>query len=309
MYYMCKAYIDLVKDMKPVITKYEDGTNHYKLMDWQKWKKILDDLAKLNPICENIKNLYNIIPVVYRNDNVFELTKREYDDFMIAKNRLIIAMETIISTYELINTKKCVNINAGFDIKLPQFDDIGEFSHCLEDLDFFFKQCPYMKCQEEDIKYGSVDVGSTWLTFLITGTTIGNILLTNLSKIIDKAVKIKSHIVTVKAQEEILRSMEQKNEIMEDMIELYHKTNKALIGTYVNELENEIGKLDNGEDKDKVGKSLEKLAYWMDKGMQIYSAIDAPAEVKDLFPEQAEASFLTDDIQKLLTMKKNVDEV
>ena len=71
----------------------------------------------------------------------------------------------------------------------------------------------------------------------------------------------------------------------------------------MDELQNELGKLNDGEEKDKVGKSLEKLAYWMDKGMQIYSTIEAPPEIKDLFPEQEELSFLTDDIQKLIEMK------
>ena len=41
----------------------------------------------------------------------------------------------------------------------------------------------------------------------------------------------------------------------------------------------------------------------MDKGLQIYSAIDADNEIKDLFPVQEDLSFLSDDIQKLIEMK------
>ena len=49
---------------------------------------------------------------------------------------------------------------------------------------------------------------------------------------------------------------------------------------------------------------MEKLAFWMDKGMQIYSAIDAPTEIKDVFPKQQEVSFLSDDLIKLLENKE-----
>ena len=45
------------------------------------------------------------------------------------------------------------------------------------------------------------------------------------------------------------------------------------------------------------------LLYTSDKGLQIYSAIDADNEIKDLFPVQEDLSFLSDDIQKLIEMK------
>lgn len=70
------------------------------------------------------------------------------------------------------------------------------------------------------------------------------------------------------------------------------------------DLENELGKLENGEEEDIVGRSLEKLGFWMDKGLQIYSAIDSPDEVKNIFPEQEEVKFLSDDLLKLIEMKK-----
>ena len=53
-----------------------------------------------------------------------------------------------------------------------------------------------------------------------------------------------------------------------------------------------------------MGRCLEKLSIWMNKGLQIYSSIEAPKEVKDVFPEQQDLSFLTDDIQKLIEEKE-----
>ena len=80
------------------------------------------------------------------------------------------------------------------------------------------------------------------------------------------------------------------------MLDAFKKTNKILTQNSVSELEQELGELKDGEEKDKAGRSLEKLAYWMDKGMQFYSAIDAPNEIKDVFPVQQEVSYLSDDL-------------
>ena len=41
----------------------------------------------------------------------------------------------------------------------------------------------------------------------------------------------------------------------------------------------------------------------MDKGMQIYSSINAPSEIKDVFPTQEEVNILSDDLLKLIEMK------
>ena len=146
-------------------------------------------------------------------------------------------------------------------------------------------------------------MGSTWLTFVIGGAAATTII-SNLAKIVDNAIKMKSHITTVKMQEEALRTLEIKDEIAAEVLEAYKKTNQVLTQNSVTELERELGKLKDGEERDKVGKTLEKLGFWMEKGMQIYSAIDAPTEIKDVFPKQQEVSFLSDDIMKLLENKE-----
>lgn len=160
-----------------------------------------------------------------------------------------------------------------------------------------------MNDKDGQIKYGTIDVGSTWLTFAIGGAAATTII-SNLAKIVDNAIKMKSHITTVKMQEEALRTLEVKDEIAAELLETYKKTNQVLTQNSVTELERELGELKDGEERDKVGKTLEKLAFWMDKGMQIYSAIDAPTEIKDVFPKQQEASFLSDDLIKLLENKE-----
>lgn len=76
----------------------------------------------------------------------------------------------------------------------------------------------------------------------------------------------------------------------------------------IGDLRQESGKLQDGEEEGKAQKSLEKLAYWMDKGLQIYSTLDAPQEIKDLFPAQEDAPILTDNLQKLLETQIGIEQ-
>lgn len=300
-YYICKNYIDIIENMKLISKKDPNGKNVQGIEDWQEKSEILNELSKIEPLREKVKAMYNCISVINRDENEFDLSPGKCEQFRNARSVLFITMQSIIELYETINTKEYQKENIGFDIKLPQFSDLGEFSRCLEDLDFMIKQCPYLSAEDAQIKYGSVDIGSAWVTFLIVGAT-STVLLANLSKLVDTAIKIKSHITTVKMQEEMLRSIEIKTEIAGEVLDAFHKTNKAIVNDCIDGLQKELGDLENGEERDKVGRSLEKLAYWMDKGMQIYSTIDASQEIKDLFPVQDDLTHLTDNIQKLIDM-------
>ena len=302
MYYTCKKYIEYVKDMK-VYAKNTGGNTSWSINSWKEKSIVLNELGKMNPLRTYARKLYETVPIVYRDRDEFDITDTVKDNFVTAREILVIAMETIIDMYESINPNKMINEEYGFDIKMPEFYDLGEFAKCIEDLNFIIKQCPYLNDKDGQIKYGSIDVGSTWLTFIIVGVGATTVM-TNLAKIVDIAIKIKSHITTVKMQEEALRTLEVKDEIAAEVLEAYKKANRVLTQNAVTELERELGELNDGEERDKVGKTLEKLAFWMDKGMQIYSAIDAPTEIKDVFPKQQEVSFLSDDLIKLLENKE-----
>ena len=302
MYYTCKKYIEYVKDMK-VYAKNTGGNTSWSINSWKEKSIVLNELGKMNPLRTYARKLYETVPIVYRDRDEFDITDTVKDNFVTAREILVIAMETIIDMYESINPNKMINEEYGFDIKMPEFYDLGEFAKCIEDLNFIIKQCPYLNDKDGQIKYGSIDVGSTWLTFIIVGAAATTII-SNLAKIVDNAIKMKSHITTVKMQEEALRTLEVKDEIAAEVLEAYKKANRVLTQNAVTELERELGELNDGEERDKVGKTLEKLAFWMDKGMQIYSAIDAPTEIKDVFPKQQEVSFLSDDLIKLLENKE-----
>ena len=303
MYYLCIKYVKLIEEMK--IDSKREGANHIKFIsEWMEKSRILNEVAKIPPLRQPARKMYEAIPVVLRDFDRFDISDAVANNFIVARKEIVVAANTIIEMYKSINDKREEGDNEGIDIKLPEFQNIGEFSKCLGDLDFIINQCPYLRNNDCTIKYGSMDVGSTWITFLLLGSA-ATVVLTNLSKLIDAAIKIKSHVVTVKMQEEALRSIEIKNEVATEVMNAFKKANDSITDRCMAELQQELGELKDGEEADKTRRSLEKLAIWMDKGMQIYSAIDAPSEIKDLFPNQPEIAYLTDDLQKLIEMKEN----
>lgn len=302
MYYVCKNYIDLISQIKFDVRTF--GGKEVRFLDkWQEKSKILNELANVKPIREKVKKLYECIPAVYRDSDKFDVQDSIIKSFNKSKLELLACMETIINLYEATINRNEQDEKYGIDIMLPKFQDLGEFSDCLKDLNFVVTQCPYFLKKDEEIKFKTIDIGSIWITLAVIGAS--SAILFNFGKIVDQAAKIKSHMSTVKMQEEILRSMETKNEISEEVFDVFKKTKDVLLQQSLDTIKNELGDLKDGEESEKVKRSLEKLGYWMDKGMQIYSSIDAPKEVRDIFPEQQELSFLSDGLQKLLEMKND----
>lgn len=304
MYFICKSNIDVIKNVKVENIKNNSG-ELIRVSNWLDCVEALNKLVNVPGLKEATTKLYEIVPIFVRNRDVFDLDMTVFKGFDKAIRELISGISTIILMYDQMGITQ--NTDLGFDIKLPQFESIKELSNCIKDLEFIVNQCPFLNVPDGEIKFNSADVGSFWLTFFVVGTATSQLLF-NLSKLADAAVKIKSHVITVKQQEEELRSMQLKNGLSSELIDTFRKINKSFVDKAVHELEEDLVHLKDGEEIDKAGKSVEKLADWMNKGLQIYSTIDAPKEVRDLFPPQEEQSLLNDDVIKLIAQKENGEQ-
>lgn len=302
MYFLCKNNIKEIESFN-ILTRAANGNTIKYVTNWQRIISVLNKLAGISCVRPATEKFLESVPSVYRDREQFDLDNTSAEKLTSAKKELLARLDTIIKLYESSHSEKKDNL--GFDIKLPDFDKIEEISNCMKDLEFVINQCPYLNIPDSEIKYESADVGSFWITFFVVGTAATTVLI-NLSKIIEAAIRIKSQVVTVKQQEEELRSLQMKNNLSSDVIDAFRQVNKNLTDKCVRSLESDLGELPNGEDADKVGKSMEKLAFWMEKGMQIYSAIDAPKDIKVLFPQQEEQKLLNDDVIKLLEAKEEL---
>ena len=101
--------------------------------------------------------------------------------------------------------------------------------------------------------------------------------------------------------------MQMENDEKQKIYDGLNKVYQAYVDNIVTEMEKETGiELKNGEERGVVTQSFEKANMLFDKGMQIYSTIDSPREVKLLF-EPLEMKYLS--ISDELKLLENKDEV
>lgn len=207
-----------------------------------------------------------------------------------------------IFTYLIHVRKEISSIDTRF-FTVSNCEDLGEYISYLKDINFIFTQCPFLQCDDEILKFGSVDVGSNWLK-LIIATTSTCMILNNTASLIDKSLILRSHYINLQQQEEMLKNQQIKNDIAID----YHKTfellRSAYMDTAINELAKESNKTLDPEEQDKAKRTLEKLIILIDKGCEIYATLDSPDEVQVLFPEIQSHLELPDNIMKYLEDKE-----
>ena len=129
-------------------------------------------------------------------------------------------------------------------------------------------------------------------------------ILNNTAVLMDKALILRSHYISIEQQEETLKSIQLKNELTSAQIETFNLLRKTYMNTAISLLENDIGKLDNPEERDKAERSLEKLELLLERGCEIYATLDAPEEIQALFPEIQGNLELPDNIMNYLEDKE-----
>lgn len=296
-FYICKSCLSSIKEVN--ISSIPNDSNVVLINNWGTCKKSLDVLQQIECFSEKIRNLYNILDWRVQLDTV-RLPSGEQRAFNKHLSEITYAVEILVKLCDMMEMGKAEN---GVDIKIPKCESLKEYMWYLKEIDFIFTQCPYLLHDQEEIKFNTVDVGSQWLTFTVIGVTTGFYILNNLAKLIQKAIEYKSNILVCKQQEEYLKELQQKNEVMEETVSVFKKMKQDVMDQCVSDLESEIGELKDGEERDKVKKTIEDMVVIMDKGVKIYSSIETPKEIKVLFPFEKDTVILPDNIVKMLEQK------
>lgn len=304
-YYVCCVCKDEIDDNVSInsVCNSDRQVTGYKISGWNFCKGALEQIINISCLKEQAQAVYDTINVIDIDKDSPVVSISCGKNFKSALDRLKVAMEAIKELYRSLDIRE---VKAGIDVKIPKCDSLKEYMDYLKEIDFIFTQCPYLLSKDEEIKFNNVDVGSQWLSFfLATSGTFG--ILNNLAKLVNKAVAIKSNILFYKQQEEQLETMRLKNEVGEETIDVFKKMKQTVLNNYVSDLETELGELQDGEERGKVEKTLEKMVILIDKGVEIYSSIETPNEIKMLFPENKDNPILPDNIVKLLEKKEDTE--
>ncbi len=299
-YYTCKAAFNGLKKLK-ILTIGKSGG--YTLNNWTVCKQVIESLFTIDFITYDAQKLYDVLSPIDREKIDPDIGYSTLEKFKILYDKLLAKLEAVIDLYE---SMKDGASQPGIDIKVPSCNSLKEYIKILDDIDFVFTQCPYLINENEEIKYKGTDVGSDWITFAIIMSTTASasfIILNNLASIMNKVIALISNKKILDMQDEMLKTMQLKNEATQETIDVLKKIKENTYKKYVDELQDELGKLKDGEEEGKVSKSLEKLVNLVDKGVEIHTSIETPKEIKVLFPFVETQQSLPDSLLKYIEDK------
>lgn len=258
---------------------------------------LLNTLTPFGTIKSQIDTIYSINKTFY-SGKPGALTPQEQRDIVSAMAQIKRELQTMRSTCEALGVER---ESSGFDIKLPPGMTLAELADCTKDLNNAFSQCPLFQSENEEIRFRGVDVGSAWLTFTVigTGAALTFYIVNNLAAVVDKLMAIREHSAVCRQQEELARASKIKNDLMESIVTVNKSIIKQELQAAAEDLASE-GQIQDPEAVEHIRGSMELLKKWLDRGMEVYAAIDAPSEVKAAFPP-VERQSLPDTVVKALT--------
>lgn len=240
------------------------------------------------------------MPAIYRNIDSWEIENYEGCELKDSVTALQNQIKGIILVYK--SFKFEVN-DLGIDIKMPS-GDFNDLTNNIKCIQFILTQTPSLKITDSEIVFSNVDVGSTWLTFFIIGGS-ALVLMKSIAALVDKAIAVKSHMVTLKEQEEQLKKYQMDTKLVNVVVDALDTLKKQYMEEALDELENENFKYKDGEERDKTRSSIEKLIALMEKGMEIHASIDSPKEIQTVFPPLEDCNLLTAETTAKLLDKKD----
>lgn len=294
-YYICKnaksSWVGLGFDE----VKAAGGVTYYKVQHADAVRKILADLEFVESFRETIESIRRRSYGFTQGTGEITIDAQTKSPLQADYLKLYAKVVTVTELFESFEYRQD---SEGFDIKLPPNISLSELSKCTKDLDTIFSTCPLFANQESSIKFAAVDVGSVWFTFLVGGVAAAATLRL-IAELVDKALVIRSHYLTTREQEEFIRSRHLGNELLENAMDLHKRMAKEMIEKLSEELATEHD-ISEPEEISRLKNSIQLMADWMNKGMEIYAAIQAPEEAKAVFPP-VEKQTLPEGVLKLLT--------
>lgn len=300
-YYVCKAALNGLAQIKAETLK--NGAKQ--LNGWAVGKQAIESLLNIDFIKDDAQGLYDALTPMDRRKANPDIAPETFNEFDFLHKRLMSKLESVVDLYESMRDGTSQH---GIDVKIPSCASLKDYIKILNDLDFVFAQCPYLKDDNEEIKYRGTDVGSDWITFAVVGSGLmasGLVILNNLAILVNQAVAIQSNKKILDMQNEVLQSMHSKNEVTQEVVDIFKAIKKTIYKQYIDDLQDKLGVLEDKEEIRKLEIGLEKLANLIDKGVQIHASIETPKDIKELFPFVETRPVLTDNLIKCLEDKSD----
>lgn len=302
MYYIAKHALDRWLDLDIKELALSDKSKKYEVKNVRAVNELLDELGPIEFVRADVESFRQSNPGLRPGSLETVLSPAEYPTVKRCLSDIKSKLDLIVRLAESVGYDVS---HDGFDVKLPPNLSLKQTAECIADLDSIFSQCPILNQEGERIVFQGADRGSIWLLFAVVGG--GTVTLAALAKLVDIALQLRSHALTLKEQEERGKQLGMQTEELKAMV----KANKKLLQLETEQAAKALAQEYNVEDPEAVERtrySLSRLKELMDQGLEIYKAIGSGPNIKAVFPP-VEAQHLPEQtIQRLTEHEEDTNE-
>ena len=299
-YFLCKNNVESIKIIKTDSRRDSANNQVYSLSGMKRVISAINELTKIDFLKIYCKKCVDSIPTSYIDEDSFNLSSSAWSTLKNSLNIVVNKVDTVIELYEGLKIKQLDG--EAINVKLPNSNNYSDFVKYNEDLKFVLEQSPYLNIKDTKIEFNSVDVGSTWLSFMIvaSSTTLVFKVLQNLVVLIDYAIIVNSHYVTLQQQKELLKRKQKETNEIESITKSVEELYKAQVEEELKKMNNKIDyEFKDGEEQERAKRSTETLGELISKGLEIRKELTTNQNIQKLF-EPLEIKYLQSEKIELL---------
>ncbi|WP_150284212.1 hypothetical protein [Rummeliibacillus sp. TYF-LIM-RU47] len=271
----------LIENIGDLDFEYERvDSSKLEVIDFQKAIQAVNNLKELN-FLENEINKLSSLKNIYHDKSI--------SDRIVVDNKSFNDFNNIIEKIE----EKCTAALEAFDqaipdqreysisVRLPDYKNLDQLSKFFSKLNKSLEQSIVNEEVKGNITIQNFDSGSLWIELLVGGTFAFKFV----GALTHTAAVIRNKIYHNKIMEQHLRTLDIKNDSLEDLQKGLSKSIDALVEIETKNLLNQEGIQCDPEYLEKMKYSVKTLAELIDEGTQIHPSYLAEKEYTELFPD------------------------
>jgi hypothetical protein len=166
------------------------------------------------------------------------------------------------------------------NIKLPEVKDFDELSNVSREIHIALSQVLFNDEIKGETKIVSVENGSIWFNVFVGVTAVSVV-----ASLAWAAAVIYKKIQEGKLLAQQVRSLNVKNESLEDILKAQKAETELMINAEASHINSEFFQNDTPENLERIKNSIKIFSELIDKGAEIHPALIAPEHVSNLFPD------------------------
>ncbi|MFB6467668.1 hypothetical protein ACE38V_12830 [Cytobacillus sp. Hz8] len=277
---------------------HQNASGQYEILQFPELYMDLREITKFEFLNKEKLRLENT--VVYHNKNRKVIVdSNNLNEFTAIVSEINKKVNTVIAAIEEAIPEQDDN---SISIKLPDYVDLSKISTFIKDINTILNQSLVGEYQG-NVKLQNFDTGTNWIEIVLSnpdaviyfGRIVG--VATNLLK--REFLKWKQAEHTIRSLEIESKAKELVLEGLENEFKAKAELNAKMLAESANITQNQI------EYQGQLTKNIMKLTEFLSVGAEVHTALNAPTEVQQAYPDVQEAKKLLEDSIKLLTSGTN----